>query len=227
MITEWLKKAIETSGLSQAEIARLMSERLGRSIERAAVNKMLKGPGPGGRQILADELIAISAITGIAPPLPPDGDNVKQSSTKNFATVSLNGYVQGGVWTDKPEWPQADWREMTIAPIDEYPDATLYACQVRGKSMNKVFPEGTLLIWVNIQDVGEIPISGKRYIVRRSRNDGQEFEMTVRTFIRNQSGEWLVSESDDPESQGAIKLTPSDRDQIEIIGRVIRSIREE
>ncbi|WP_412058216.1 helix-turn-helix transcriptional regulator [Bartonella sp. DGB2] len=64
-LIHWLTEALSSSGLSQATLAKKMSESLNRSIDRAAVNKMLKGT----RDISARELLAISKITGSQ--LPP------------------------------------------------------------------------------------------------------------------------------------------------------------
>jgi transcriptional regulator with XRE-family HTH domain len=64
MLSEWLQTALNDSGVSQSELARLLTERLARSIDRAAVNKMLKG----SRTISGEELLAIEAITGITAP---------------------------------------------------------------------------------------------------------------------------------------------------------------
>ena len=56
-IGQWVAKALADSGAGQAEIARRLTEMLGRSIDRAAVNKMVRG----GRAVAADEMLAISA----------------------------------------------------------------------------------------------------------------------------------------------------------------------
>jgi phage repressor protein C with HTH and peptisase S24 domain len=93
--------------------------------------------------------------------------------------------------------------------------------------MNKVYPDGTILVWVNINEICEAPISGRRYIVCRRRDGGSLYEMTVKTYIENETGRWLIAESDDPRFQGAIKLIESDNDEVELVGRVVRSIREE
>tara|TARA_R110002020_G_scaffold266483_35_gene481517 strand:+ start:4161 stop:4970 length:810 start_codon:yes stop_codon:yes gene_type:complete len=66
MMSDWLKRALQESSLTQAELARLLSARLGRSIDRAAVNKMASGK----RQIAADELLEIAQATG--QPLPKE-----------------------------------------------------------------------------------------------------------------------------------------------------------
>lgn len=79
MISEWLRQALKDSGLSQAELARVLSGRLGRSIDRAAVNKMASGK----RQITADELLEIARVTGQALPedLKPTGDRDSRELT--------------------------------------------------------------------------------------------------------------------------------------------------
>jgi DNA-binding transcriptional regulator YdaS (Cro superfamily) len=51
--------------MGQAELARRMTEKLGRSVDRAAVNKMTKGT----RDVSAGEMLAIMQITGAS--LPP------------------------------------------------------------------------------------------------------------------------------------------------------------
>lgn len=64
MLSEWLQKALEASDVSQSDLARQLTESLGRSIDRAAVNKMVKG----SRSIAGDELLEIERITGFEAP---------------------------------------------------------------------------------------------------------------------------------------------------------------
>lgn len=60
---DWLQKALKFSDMSQAELARRLSERLGKSVDRAAINKLAKG----GRRLMLDEMLAISKITSFKP----------------------------------------------------------------------------------------------------------------------------------------------------------------
>jgi len=63
------KEAANGKNVSQARLAAELTKALARSIDRAAVNKTIKGPRrEGGRDLAADELLAISQITGY--PLP-------------------------------------------------------------------------------------------------------------------------------------------------------------
>lgn len=69
MLGDWIKDALKHWGGSQSDLARELTQLLGRSIDRAAVNKMLKGPrSSGGRDLAADEMLGISKITSY--PLP-------------------------------------------------------------------------------------------------------------------------------------------------------------
>lgn len=83
-LSKWLAAALKhADGMPQAELARRLTERLGRSIDRAAVNKMLKGD----RGIAADELFAIVELTGYQAP------NVR---TRRPKMTQALGYVGAG-----------------------------------------------------------------------------------------------------------------------------------
>lgn len=64
MISKWVSQALETSGLTQAEASRLLTENLRREIDRAAINKMISGV----RAVKAEEMLELARITGF--PLP-------------------------------------------------------------------------------------------------------------------------------------------------------------
>jgi transcriptional regulator with XRE-family HTH domain len=61
---EWIAKALKNSGLSQAELSRRLQDRGLRTVDKSAVNKLMKGE----RRLAADEMLAISAITGYSIP---------------------------------------------------------------------------------------------------------------------------------------------------------------
>lgn len=64
MLGKWLQDGLKAAGVSQAELARQLTQALGRSIDRAAVNKMVAGD----RSIKADEMLEITRILQSAPP---------------------------------------------------------------------------------------------------------------------------------------------------------------
>lgn len=74
-IASWVARALERAGMSRAEAARQLTRKLGRSFDRAAVQKMTK-KGSKGRKVAGDELIAISELTGAPLPFKPRVDIV-------------------------------------------------------------------------------------------------------------------------------------------------------
>ncbi|AQS61753.1 hypothetical protein G6M17_07550 [Agrobacterium tumefaciens] len=57
---EWANKALEHSGLKQAELGRLLAEKYGWSENRSILNKILSGD----RDLKADEMLSIWKATG-------------------------------------------------------------------------------------------------------------------------------------------------------------------
>lgn len=119
MLNRWLAQAIKRKGLSQAEMARQLTIRLGRSIDRAAVNKMIQG----SRKIAGDEALAISEITDS--PIP-------QKPIERL--VPLVGYVSAGAAAN---YTAAGELGEVEAPAD-VTDSTV-AVEIRGDSLGSFF----------------------------------------------------------------------------------------
>jgi hypothetical protein len=124
MLDEWLKKAMDFKNVSGAELGRQLTASLGRSIDRAAVSKMRKGE----RGIYADELLAISEITGFAPP-PPKTDDADDG-------VPLVGRIGAG--SKMILFSQGDDpRERVRAPEGATPETV--AAEIDGTSLGELF----------------------------------------------------------------------------------------
>ncbi|WP_455476594.1 S24 family peptidase [Bartonella sp. B41] len=123
-ITQWLQDALTESGLSQSELSRQLTISLGRSIDRAAVNKMLKGT----RDVSARELLEISKLTGACIP-----DN---------RLVPLIGYV--GASGEITAIDSGHLEEVDAPP--SAPKGTV-AVRVVGDSMFPAIEEGSLLFY--------------------------------------------------------------------------------
>ncbi len=124
MLSEWLRVALEQSEVSQSELSRLLTERLGRSIDRAAVNKMLTNK----RGITGDELLAIEAITGTTAP--------------KEILVPLKGRVGAGAVVEAIDHGETEYVE---APAEAKPNTV--AVEVTGDSMFPAYEDGTLLYY--------------------------------------------------------------------------------
>jgi SOS-response transcriptional repressor LexA len=124
MLSEWLREAIKQSGVKQAAIARELTQRLGRSIDRAAVNKM----ATGGRAIAGDELLEIERITGLTAP--------------KEIMVPLKGKVGAG---QEVIAIHSEDDDHVAAPAEAKPGTV--AVEISGESMFPAYEEGTLLYY--------------------------------------------------------------------------------
>lgn len=140
--------------------------------------------------------------------------------------VSVRGFVQAGQWAENFEWPPDRWYDAPIPYDPTFRGVRLHGAETRGPSMDRVYPEGTVLIFTEFAQEGRLEI-GKRYIVARDR--GGERETTVKTLWRDDTGSfWLLPESSDPRFQEPIPLDPGESDYtVEIVGRVVGSWRRE
>lgn len=218
MLSEWLRQALEATGFSQAQLSRELTFALGRSIDRAAVNKMLTG----GRKISADELVAITTILKINPP-------ASMNQNEGLRTVIVAAHVQAGEWSETWEWSDDEKYPVVIRADPLLYQIKLYAAEARGPSMNRRWPEGTVLIFSNIAETQESPIPGKRYIVERRRRGG-EAEHTVKLLYKDPDGKhWLMPESDDPRYQTPISIDDGldEEDEVTILGRVRYAVTRE
>lgn len=130
MLSQWIKTALKASGVSQAEASRQLTQRLGRSIDRAAVNKMTKGK----REIAGDELLALGKITGIAPPV----------EDSPVTLVPLVSWVSAGRLRD-PGAP-LPIQDVPLLAFSDLGRGDFFALKVAGDSMDRISPEGSIII---------------------------------------------------------------------------------
>lgn len=208
---------MEQRSLKQAELSRLLSEELGRSIDRAAVNKMLKG----GRSISGDELLAIEQITGLPAP------RAQPVSPVEMRPVQVIGHVQAGYWTEAFEWEEEDRYVVPVPADPELKPYKLTGAEMRGASMNKWRPEGTVIVFTDQIETAEDLRAGSRYVIERTNSAG-EHECTVKRLWRDEQGKfWLLPESTDPRFQEPIQIGGADDDTVRIMGRVAYSVARE
>jgi SOS-response transcriptional repressor LexA len=142
-------------------------------------------------------------------------------------TVPVVGEVQAGEWAESWQWPEDDWQSVPVRDRPGLNAVRLFGVVTRGPSMNRRYPEGTVLVVADIVDTGEELKPGKRYVVERERADGHR-EATVKTLWIDENGKaWLLPESTDPRFQTPIPVDGNDGETIRIIGRVVKAVMEE
>lgn len=190
MLNVWLRNLLKEKKVSQAELARRLTVALGRSIDRAAVNKMTTGD----RKIAADEMLAITKLL-----VNGDGDSPQPSSeveaiplevvptSQRLVPVRVAGRVEAGAFRAQEDL--GDWHEAeTVLDIRDpkYPHARHLCFDVDGDSMNALEPRpimnGDRVFGVAYEDIDQkTPLrDGMVVVVERERYAGQEREWSVK-----------------------------------------------
>ena len=146
--------------------------------------------------------VPASYLTDVAAQTPPTGI----PASVPMARVYVRGAVQAGVWRDAIEWEPAEWYEITVPADGRFGNAERFGLVVRGTSMNRLYPEGTILICVRFSDLDRMPVSGQRVICLRRSSTG-EYEATVKEYEVDERGRHVLwPRSTDPEFQQPIVL---------------------
>lgn len=149
------------------------------------------------------------------------------SAAGEMRSVPIVGDVQAGHFAESWTLDEDDYSEVWIEDEPRFRPFKLRGVVTRGPSMNRRYPEGTILIFTDAIETGEDFVVGKRYIIERERADGMR-EATVKVLWRDEAGKtWLVPESDDPRFQEPIALDGADGDTVRIVGRVRYAVSRE
>lgn len=141
--------------------------------------------------------------------------------------VPVVGYVQAGHYAESLEFDEDDRYEVVVPADPVFRRFRLEGREVRGPSMNRRYPERTVVVITDMVETGEDIQVGKRYVIERERPDGMR-EATVKKLWRDDGGNlWLLPESDDPRFQEPIPLEGGDDDTVRIIGRVRYAVSRE
>jgi transcriptional regulator with XRE-family HTH domain len=121
-------------------------------------------------------------------------------------TIFVRGAVQAGVWVEALEWEPAEWMEVS-APIDpRLPKGTeRFGLLLRGTSMNRIYPPGSILICARYYDLPRGPKTGDEVIVLRRSKQLGSFEATCKEYQLDDLGRHVLwPRSHDPEFQAPI-----------------------
>ena len=162
------------------------------------------------------------------------GQTIDEFLERNVGALDANtnvrvvGQVQAGAWQEAVEWEHDQQYSLNIPEDSRYKGLPRFGLEVRGSSMNQVYPEGTIVICVKLLDLGADPDIEQRVIFIRKDEHGL-IEATVKELDIDDDGQvWLVPRSDSPGHREAIRLQPpDDGDDQQIWALVIGSIQPE
>lgn len=168
MLDRWTREALDFSGISQAEMARIISEKVRREIDRAAVNKMTKGT----RQVAADEMLAISEATKF--PIPDPNAGPKE--------VVVVGLVAAG--SDTVAFSEGQGNLGEVEAPDNATEQTV-AVEVRGDSLGALF-ENSLIFYDDVRTPPSADMVGRMCVC--GLDDGRVVVKSLRRGRR--AGRW-------------------------------------
>ena len=139
-------------------------------------------------------------------------------------SVWVAGHVEAGNFQTAMEWDQSLWYAVDV-PVPDRFRRLAKALEVRGPSMNRDYPQGSIVLWVDML-AARAPRDGDHVIVYAHQTD-DSIEATVKELRVTDGKRWLWPKSDDPLHQ-----LPLDTDHpgdgvasIEIVGLVIGDYR--
>ena len=145
--------------------------------------------------------------------------------------IKVVGAVEAGAYQEAISWDLDDGK---ISPIDKdsrYQDVPQFGLEVRGNSMNEIYPPGTVLVCVKLYDLGRNPRPKEKVIAYR-RNEQGLVEATVKELRQMEDGTyWLWPRSHDPQYQEPLPLSFDDpfgdAEDISIHAVVIKAVINE
>lgn len=136
--------------------------------------------------------------------------------------LQVTGAVEAGAWRETVEWDRSDWYDIAIPERSAPAHLTLYAAEVRGRSMARRYPPGSVVVFTDIVETREAPVYGRPYIVDRI--DGDVRERTLKILKRGADGQaWLSPDTDDPGFE-EFPVLGSSTTEIRLVGPVIWSM---
>lgn len=135
--------------------------------------------------------------------------------------VPYRGEVAAGVWIEVGEGSDSpdDW--LPFNPLPQYPDGAVYCLTVRGDSLDKIAPAGSVLACVDLYASGLEVQAGDLVIVERAKAQDGLLEMTAKRVRAIRGGFELYPESNNPKWKPLAYPRRADTDEtIRILARV-------
>ena len=157
-------------------------------------------------------LAALAAALGVASSYFTDAaSDSGDAHAIALASVHIIGAVQAGVWKEAIEWPAEDWFRVEIPADSRYPEIERFGLEVRGNSMNRLYPEGTIVIIARFGDLARAPNPGERVVVLTRSTSSGDYEATLKEFQVEEDGRRVLwPRSTDPDFQRPIILPDGD-----------------
>jgi len=129
--------------------------------------------------------------------------------------------IQAGAWRSSPEWDQSDRYEASVILPRSFDNIPIHAAEVKGDSMNMLYPDGSLVFICPLENFPGGLRSGLPVVAIN--HDHGAYEVTLKEYVVDEKGEkWLVPRSTSLEHQQPVKFDKRNN-VVEIVGVVVAS----
>lgn len=152
--------------------------------------------------------VPVHVLTGEPPEVPePSG-------------IAVVGYVEAGTFSPAIEWDSGRWYHVDV-PVPARFKSMAKALAVRGPSMNKEYPDGSVVVWVDQLDFR--PAEHDDHVIVYAYSHDDEIEATVKELRMIDGQAWLWPLSDHPAHQLPIdpRNPPAHIARVEVKGIVL------
>ena len=211
-----LKKARMAAGFKTARIA---AESLGKNYNTYAAHEN----GARGVPIPHAEQYARKFKVSLEWLLTGRGEDKADSVQMPISgTVPILGTVAAGIWQEIDAALDEPDGFIPYMPTLKHSQDSYFALVVRGKSMNKLFPDGSVLMCLDVAKSGiQIMENDIAIVERRKEQDGLR-EVTAKRVRRNGNNLELWPESTEMQFQTPLIINDSNKDvDVCIIARVV------
>lgn len=227
-----VRQAREAAGLSQVQLAELVG------IKQQTIDNLERGKAAGSKHVVDFARVLNQDAewlqngkgqmrTGKAAPRPREILPVLEPAN-GFAPVPVLGAVQAGVWREALQWESDEIYPVTVPIPPAFAGYRVFGLEVRGPSMNELYPHKSVVFCVNMIELGRDARNGERVVIYRRSKDGL-MEATLKEYWVDDKGVgWLRPRSNHADFQKAWRATDTkDGYEVEVHALVIGSWRPE
>lgn len=220
MRNDWLKDRLKEIGKTGKGLA----DALG--VAPARITEMVNG----GRDISAREIPTMASYLQLAEATLLAWVTGGALAPAALRPIQVIGAVQAGAWVEAVEWDESERYPSPVAAEARFSHLPQFGLEVRGPSMNELYPPGSIITCVKLIDLGRDPRPGEKVICQRRTDLG--FEATVKELRLDESGVyWLWPRSSDPNFQQPLRLPPpneaDENEDVRLVALVVGSYRPE
>lgn len=169
----------------------------------------------------------IVKIANLAGQTPSEFMGLSSPTSSTGRKVYVCGELAAGRWVEAIEWPEEDKYEVSVALPENLSSVPLQGFVVRGDSMDRRYPDGSIVYVAPIRSVPGAPKNGDDVMVMRFDSSGT-VEGTLKEYcldINNKA--WLWPRSTSPEHQAPLEYEKKRRgiiEEVRITGVVMAAL---